>query len=1294
MAGAEHANNPFADDAEATYFAESEEFFRLEAQMIENVESNFGEVLANAALAEAGQPHALPSLEILDEGDEFLDPKNGPAVRLRSILEKYREMPQLLDPCLEKIIQPTIEYIRDAMQKIEGLKLLPFRNAACIALFPLYRFLYRVCNVRGFKTVVKFFTHEAADLEPTLYHLLMIPDDYKLWSCRYILILWLSLIVMIPFNLSTIDSNAVDSDGKPEKGIAQRLIDLGNSYLGKSGVEYQAASVLLARLLTRKDTVNEHLPAYLEWCSKALQDESNAMNYMTILHTLCQIHKLGPREFLYPHLDSLLSICSKVISSSIGLRNPLIRKLATKLCQRVGLCYLKPKIASWRYNRGNRSLSKNLQGAISQMETNIPSVTKPIVQEDESEELVPEQIEEVVDILLRGLKDTDTIVRWSAAKGVGRIASRLTQELASFIVESVKGFLADDVYGLPEDGIVDIREADKIDLSGASDHGWHGACLALAELARRGLLLPDSLEEIMPWIIIALRFDIRKGSYSIGTQVRDAACYVCWSFARAYDPTVLRPYLPFLSRRLAVASCLDREVNVRRAASAALQECVGRLGTAGDDDGLDVSLGVPNGIDVITLADYFAVGKRSVAALEVAVKLAEFKAYRPDVVKHVAMTMTVHWDKEIRDLGSKCLAKLAVLDPKSIVETYLGSLLEQSTHPDLVLRHGGILAVAELTLAVSKIENGFELHLKPYAEKISKLVLNYPASFLESFGSDLTVSGLCHFIKCLSEADWAILDGCDHIKSWNDLLDGCLDRREEMVGKAASLAYASFLPYRLRSAKPGSATHQQVYENVVSLSLRTDPKEETAIVNGAFRRRGATWALQALPISVLAHEFGGEACAVPLLKSLNVILGQTPTGAEAEIRKSAVLAFAGVLGKLLDAGCVGVLPEDMLDETCLLLLRCVEDYSADQRGDVGSWVREACFRAWATILEAALNPKSGQAQGWSLPQNYIPMVILKLIRQSVEKIDRVRESASQTLTGILVFKEKLKAAAPGDDKFGEAIDSLHETLHRPGVIVNWLNPGEVYPLMVPLLKAAFLRRDLLLGLVVSVGGISESLVRQSTSSFVSFANSLPEKAGNGLTLHGLLDAFTSLFLEENLPMGKETRERVSASLIEVTDVLIGSGAVTKAVESGWTENGVGVLFDRVKKEVFKSKDVKKVVAAIKVFGGLSSLQADAVRVTREKSLSAAVNYLAHPFPRVRRAASEAVFLVISTTEHEGDDAEKEAAYAEAEDILLSSDWDLPVASLKPIRQQVADLLNVKLPVTTAATGAAATRKNT
>ena len=118
--------------------------------------------------------------------------------------------------------------------------------------------------------------------------------------------------------------------------------------------------------------------------------------------------------------------------------------------------------------------------------------------------------------LLSGLKDSDTVVRWSAAKGVGRVTARLALEMADDIVESVLELLS----------------------SSEEANAWHGGCLALAELARRGLLLPSRLPEVLPRLVTALHYDVPRGATSVGTHVRDAACYVCWAFARAFEPSV------------------------------------------------------------------------------------------------------------------------------------------------------------------------------------------------------------------------------------------------------------------------------------------------------------------------------------------------------------------------------------------------------------------------------------------------------------------------------------------------------------------------------------------------------------------------------------------------------------------------------------------------------------------------------------------------------------------------------------------------------------------------------------
>lgn len=168
---------------------------------------------------------------------------------------------------------------------------------------------------------------------------------------------------------------------------------------------------------------------------------------------------------------------------------------------------------------------------------------------DDDSEQIPVEIEEIIEQLLSGLRDKDTIVRWSSAKGIGRITNRLGLEPAEDVLSSLL-----DLFTYVED-----------------DLAWHGGCLALAELARRGLLLPSQLPSVVPIVLNALVFDKKLGNYSLGTNVRDSACYVCWAFARAFEPDVIESYVAQIAARLLVVSVFDREINCRRAASAAFQ---------------------------------------------------------------------------------------------------------------------------------------------------------------------------------------------------------------------------------------------------------------------------------------------------------------------------------------------------------------------------------------------------------------------------------------------------------------------------------------------------------------------------------------------------------------------------------------------------------------------------------------------------------------------------------------------------------------------------------------------------
>ena len=85
----------------------------------------------------------------------------------------------------------------------------------------------------------------------------------------------------------------------------------------------------------------------------------------------------------------------------------------------------------------------------------------------------------------------DTVVRWSAAKGVARISERLPGEFTRQVVDTVLGLFS----------IHSIAIASLYDIPALAESTWHGACLSCAELLRRGLIPHDRLAGAIDWMI-------------------------------------------------------------------------------------------------------------------------------------------------------------------------------------------------------------------------------------------------------------------------------------------------------------------------------------------------------------------------------------------------------------------------------------------------------------------------------------------------------------------------------------------------------------------------------------------------------------------------------------------------------------------------------------------------------------------------------------------------------------------------------------------------------------------------
>ena len=193
------------------------------------------------------------------------------------------------------------------------------------------KLVYTLSIVRGYKTIVRYLPHEVTDLEPTLLFLLAI-DQKKLtlWHSRYVLCIWLSIIVRVPFNLNTIDSFG---------DMIDKIINMVKSYLDRSEKSREGAAVLISRLFSRPDFEQTHMVQFFGWCLdklKTLKEQQNIflvlclayispinleftsdkciVKFTGIFRALAEIFKHAHRDALLPHAPMILEwyVCSRL----------------------------------------------------------------------------------------------------------------------------------------------------------------------------------------------------------------------------------------------------------------------------------------------------------------------------------------------------------------------------------------------------------------------------------------------------------------------------------------------------------------------------------------------------------------------------------------------------------------------------------------------------------------------------------------------------------------------------------------------------------------------------------------------------------------------------------------------------------------------------------------------------------------------------------------------------------------------------------------------------------------------
>ncbi|KAG0149301.1 hypothetical protein CROQUDRAFT_89389 [Cronartium quercuum f. sp. fusiforme G11] len=1125
-------------DPTLSTFAEEKELSDLVAQLVNQTDTSVEQ-------------------ETTDQSKSQIDP----LIRLSNILDLYQEQPYLLDPHLEEIVLPVVSNFRKCIEYLQSNHSPPFNGilaegySETKTLKPpcdingyiqrLAHFLYLLTKVRGYKTIVRLFPHEVQDLSLVLTTFSLSADrkpgaakliETLSWEFRYIMLLWLSLICMIPFDLSRFDQ--IPCNQEQSLKTSENIQINSSFFLSSAGKEREAAALVLARLMLRQDMASTFITPFLESILGRLNSQSpcDIFEVTGILQTLCYLTKLArPSQLqtVIPQLYRTLAIIDSLASTS---QNITVRKLRVKLAGRIALLCLSAAHIS-------------LIG-----------------------DGVSEEVEVIIQELLSSLQDKDTIVRWSGAKYLARLAKLLPIQFATQVFDAVLDLFEES------------QSATESTLLAVSEHTWHGACLASAEFLRWKIFPLSRLERLLKWTVQALHFEQRKGVRNIGSGVRDAAAYVLWSLGRAFRPSDLGPFGDRLAIQLVLQSLFDREVHIRRAGSAAFQENVGRLGV------------FPHGIQVLQIADFFTVGLRRSSFLTAAPEVAKYEVYQEPILNHLIGVCICHWDLDIRELASRSIGKIASHSMEKIPQQILGRIGSDVNSKDVNKVHGTLLTLAE----IAKLFD-YDKTLScasTVREQIFVAITSVKETYLTAYSSNLLLIGICEGLMHTFSTDQPAGAEFPASPYWDQMMKIALKRPDDTLHTAIQRVFLKF-------STLGSGLNHVPRLSKVLKSGQSVAKQAAARFLGGFilkAERNKALFDKTFELLLQYADREGPVAEVGI-----------------EVRRNAIESIVALLVNLDESLNDFVSPTKFLS-VISVLINGLNDYTNDERGDVGSWVRSSSLKSLAVLVEFCTLLPNRVPQ--YLPKKETRRILAGILKQTVESIDSLRElawsSASTIVSKVLTMEiDAYDCLATTFDPLSHS--DLLDSRKKVGTCsANWRDLSWTFPRTLNVLKLSaedesgsltHYLDSMVEGIVLLVGGKGNSAARQAAQTLCTYLSTTNQ---NRLTRE-----FVSRILQLTRTRTKEPKLLLSA--LETLAILLelpGTLAVLEVepTDQKLLKNMLVMATHGLNRPNFP---LTRVMVGMKIVIRLTAFVS-----TRSQAGQSVARYLAHHLPRVRGVAAD------------------------------------------------------------------------
>ena len=276
--------------------------------------------------------------------------------------------------------------------------------------------------------------------------------------------------------------------------------------------------------------------------------------------------------------------------------------------------------------------------------------------------------------------------------------------------------------------------------------------------------------------------------------------------------------------------------------------------------------------------------------------------------------------------------------------------------------------------------------------------------------------------------------------------------------------------------------------------------------------------------------------------------------------------------------------------------------------------------ASATVAVAAENPGTITL----LLDSTCPRVLNVVFKQLSEKLDAVREVAGSVLLGLVeAFQTQplvrfpdyetvlvaLKSGATGNDDYAK---------------INWANPAQVYPIVCQVLESPVFFEPVLSGLVLSVGGLSETTAKCSTKALLAFCGrALTATNGTVSRLEPLASTLVALLV------ANKKCDRVIVPALKTAVAVLNEG-VFDSLSPGFLAEFTNDLYTTLAAEARGSTNVAKLCAILDLLVRSLSLH---LGHSRYLGLQTVLSMLTHKYPRVRKRKLEIVsflsFMVVA-----------------------------------------------------------------